>query len=125
METAPWIKEKGAASLHPTQVETTLIQLNTAWPADAIGLQETIENFPLGEEALLRLFALSSICAARIAQNPTLLTWLSEACLQARDHVDMTNELYRMAKNNVSANNFRALRRWKNKEMTRIALREL
>ena len=125
METAAWIKKKAAASLYPAQVETTLIQLNTAWPADAIGLQETIENFPLGEEALLRLFALSSICAARIAQNPTLLTWLSEACLQARDHVDMTNELYRMAKNNVSANNFRALRRWKNKEMTRIALREL
>ena len=125
METAAWIKKKAAASLHPTQVETTLIQLSTVWPPDAIGLQETIENFPLGEEALLRLFALSSICAARIAQSPRLLNWLSEVCLQARDQVDMTNELYRMAENSVSANNFRALRRWKNKEMTRIALREL
>src|SRR5947208_6966332 len=37
----------------------------------------------------------------------------------------MNNELYRMAQENIAANNFRALRRWKNKEMTRIALREL
>src|SRR5438034_7726304 len=35
------------------------------------------------------------------------------------------SELYRMADNDVAANNFRVLRRWKNKEITRIALREL
>jgi len=127
MEAALWIKKKAAASLYPAQVETTLSRLNAAWPPDVAPLQETIGKFPLGEESLLRLFALSSICASRIAQNPQLLTWLAqpEICLQARDRIDMTNELYRMAEDNVAANNFRALRHWKNKEMTRIALREL
>src|SRR5437588_7590819 len=127
MGAAAWIKEKAAASLHPAQVETTLIQLNAAWAPEAAPLPDTLENFALGAESLLRLLALSSICAGRIAQNPDLLIWLAqpEICSQARDQVDMASELHRMAEDNVAAGNFRMLRRWKNKEMTRIALREL
>src|SRR5947209_18118359 len=127
MESAGWIKEKSAASLYPTQVETTLIQLNEAWPATAVPLPDAIQNFPLGEAALLHLFAVSSICAARIVQSPELLLWLSqtEICRQGRDQIEMANELFRMAGTDVAVNNFRILRRWKNKEMTRIALREL
>src|SRR6202030_3066714 len=127
MESASWIKEKSAASLYPAQVETTLIQLNEAWPLAAGPLPDAIQSFPLGETALLHLFAVSSICAARIVQNPELLLWLSqpEICRQGRDHIEMANELYRMAGDDVAANNFQVLRRWKNKEMTRIALREL
>jgi len=127
MESASWIKEKSAASLYPAQVETTLIQLNEAWPVAAGPLPDAIQSFPLGEAALLHLFAVSSICAARIVQNPELLLWLSqpEICRQGRDHIEMANELYRAANSDVAVNNFQILRRWKNKEMTRIALREL
>jgi len=127
MESASWIKEKSAASLYPAQVETTLIQLNEAWPVAAGPLPDAIQSFPLGEAALLHLFAVSTICAARIVQNPELLLWLSqpEICRQGRDHIEMANELYRAAKTDVAVNNFQILHRWKNKEMTRIALREL
>src|SRR5438477_7841402 len=127
MESASWIKEKSAASLYPAQVETTLIQLNEAWPVAAGSLPDAIQSFPLGEAALLHLFAVSSICAARIVQNPELLLWLSqpEICRQSRDQIEMANELYRAANSDVAVNNFQVLRRWKNKEMTRIALREL
>ena len=127
MESASWIKEKSAASLYPAQVETTLIQLNEAWPVAAGPLPDAIQSFPLGEAALLHLFAVSSICAARIVQSPELLLWLSrpEICRQSRDQIEMANELYRAANSDVAVNNFRILRRWKNKEMTRIALREL
>ncbi len=127
MESASWIKEKSAASLYPAQVETTLIQLNEAWPVAAGSLPDAIQSFPLGEAALLHLFAVSSICAARIVQNPELLLWLSrpEICRQSRDQIEMANELYRAANSDVAVNNFQILRRWKNKEMTRIALREL
>ncbi len=127
MESASWIKEKSAASLYPAQVETTLIQLNEAWPVVAGSLPDAIQSFPLGEAALLHLFAVSSICAARIVQNPELLLWLSqpEICRQSRDQIEMANELYRAANSDVAVNNFQVLRRWKNKEMTRIALREL
>src|SRR6516225_4923873 len=127
MEAAAWIKKKSAASLYPTQVETTLIQLDTAWPRDAIELQETIENFPLGEEALLRLFALSSTCAARIFRTPSVLLWLSEPeiCTRGRSRAEMAVALDRLVEDDIGADNFRALRHWKNREMTRIALREL
>jgi [glutamine synthetase] adenylyltransferase / [glutamine synthetase]-adenylyl-L-tyrosine phosphorylase len=127
MATASWIKKKSASSLDPPQVETTLIQLSEAWPQSAAPLPDTIQNFPLGEPALFHLIAVSSICATRIVQNPDLLLWLSqpEICGQGRDHIEMANELYRMAGDDVAANNFQILRRWKNKEMTRIALREL
>src|SRR6266567_779840 len=127
MESASWIKEKSAASLYPAQVETTLIQLNEAWPVAVGSLPDAIQSFPLGQAALLHLFAVSSICAARIVQNPELLLWLSrpEICRQSRDQIEMANELYRAANSDVAVNNFQILRRWKNKEMTRIALREL
>jgi glutamate-ammonia-ligase adenylyltransferase len=127
MPTASWIKEKSAGSLQPAQVETTLIQLNEVWPQTAVALPDVIQNFPLGEASLLHLLAVSNICAARIVQNPELLLWLSqpEICLQGRDAAEMAGELHRAAEDNVAANNFRALRRWKNKQMTRIALREL
>src|SRR6266568_3191969 len=127
MRTASWIKKKSADSLHPAQVETTLIQLNEAWPHAAAPLAEAIENFPLGEAAVLHLLSVSSICATRIVQNPELLLWLSqpEICLQGRDVVEMAVELHRAPQNDVAANKFCILRHWKNKEMTRIALREL
>src|SRR5438477_7438376 len=127
MQTASWIKKKSADSLHPAQVETTLVQLNEAWPHAAAPLAETIENFPLGEAAVLHLLSVSSICATRIVQNPELLLWLAqpEICLQGRDVVEMAVELHRAPQNDVAANKFRILRHWKNKEMTRIALREL
>src|SRR5438034_9239979 len=127
MESPSWIKEKSAASLYPAQVETTLIQLNEAWPVAAGSLPDAIQSFPLGEAALLHLFAVSSICAARIVQNPELLLWLSqpEICRQSRDQIEMANELYRAANSDVAVHNFQIRRRWKNKEMTRIALREL
>ena len=127
MQTASWIKKKSADSLHPAQVETTLIQLNEAWPHAAAPLAETIENFPLGEAAVLHLLSVSNICATRIVQNLELLLWLSqpEICQQGRDVVEMAVELHRAPQNDVAANKFRILRHWKNKEMTRIALREL
>jgi [glutamine synthetase] adenylyltransferase / [glutamine synthetase]-adenylyl-L-tyrosine phosphorylase len=119
MEAAAWIRKKAAASLHPAQVETTLIQLNAAWPADRVSLQETVETFPLGEESLLRLLALSSSCATRIVRTPALLIWLSqpETCTRGRSRAEMAVALDRLVENDIAADNFRALRRWKNSEL--------
>jgi [glutamine synthetase] adenylyltransferase / [glutamine synthetase]-adenylyl-L-tyrosine phosphorylase len=127
MEAADWIKKKSADSLNPAQLETTLLQLNEVWPAGEPPLRELIEQFPLGAATILHLLALSSIASLRIIQNPQLLVWLArpEICQRGRDQIEMANELHRMADNNVAAENFRILRHWKNKEMTRIALREL
>lgn len=127
MEKADWIDQKAAASFHPHQVKAALTQLNEIWPADFRPLRELIETFPLGESALLHLFALSSIAVARICRNPQLLVWLADpaVCAQPRSRADMTATADRLVEGDIAAGNFRAIRRWKNQEMTRIALREL
>ena len=124
---AGWIREKAATSLNPSQVETTLVQLNEQWPANAMPLVEVVEQFPLGEAALLHLLAVSSICATRLTRNPETLLWLAqpEVCLASRGHAEMLAELHALAGNAAADNNFGALRFWKGREMTRVAVREL
>ena len=124
---AGWIREKAATSLNPSQVETTLVQLNEQWPANAMPLAEVVEQFPLGEAALLHLLAVSSICATRLARNPETLLWLAEpeVCLASRGHVEMLAGLHALAGDSAADNNFGALRFWKGREMTRVAVREL
>jgi [glutamine synthetase] adenylyltransferase / [glutamine synthetase]-adenylyl-L-tyrosine phosphorylase len=124
---AGWIREKAAISLNPSQVETTLVQLNEQWPANVMPLAEVVEQFPLGEAALLHLLAVSSICAARVTRNPETLLWVAqpEVCLASRGHTEMLAELHALAGNSAGDNDFLALRFWKGREMTRVAVREL
>ncbi len=122
-----WIREKAAASLNPPQVETTLVRLGERWPVNAPPLVDVVEQFPLGEAAMLHLLAISSSCAARFVRNPETLLWLHrpETCLAARDYGEMRNDLLTLAGDSISAGNFGALRFWKGREMARVALREL
>src|SRR6266496_505934 len=122
-----WIREKAVASLDPVQVETTLVQLGEKWPANAVPFVDVVEQFPLGETALVHLLAVSSICAARLRRNPETLLWLHqpEVCLAARGYAEMLNELRSVSGDSISAEKFGALRFWKGREMTRVALREL
>ena len=122
-----WAQKKAAASLHPSRVETVLAQLSEHWPAEAPPLAEVIENFPLGEPALLHLLAVSSICGTRLTKDPRILLWLAqpEVSLAQRGYAQMSNDLDKLAGDAMAAENFRALRLWKGREMVRIALREI
>src|SRR5438876_3161197 len=122
-----WIREKAAASLNPSQVENTLLQLGETWPPAAPPIVKVIEKFPLGEAALLHLLAMSSICATRLVRHPEILLWLGQpdVGLSARGYEQMANDLHTLAGDSIAAENFRALRFWKGREMARIALREL
>jgi glutamate-ammonia-ligase adenylyltransferase len=124
---AGWIREKAATSLNPSQIETTLVQLNEQWPASAMPLAEVVQQFPLGESALLHLLAVSSICATRLTRNPETLLWLAqpEVCLASRSRAEMLAEVHGLARDSGFDNNFEALRFWKGREMTRVAVREL
>jgi len=134
---AGWIWEKAATSLNPSQVETTLVQLNEQWPAyaedtagkpaKAMSLVEVVQQFPLGEAALLHLLAVSSICAARLTRNPETLLWLAqpELCLASRGRAEMFAEVHALTSDSGVDNNFKGLRFWKGREMTRVAVREL
>ncbi len=122
-----WIREKAAASINPAQVETVLIQLEEHWPETAQPLVDVVEQFPLGEAALLHLLAVSSICAARLTHDPDSLVWLCQAqiCGAPRSYAEMLGYLLRSAGNSIADQGFSALRFWKGREMTRIAVREL
>src|SRR5947209_6808413 len=122
-----WTAAKARKTLNPPQVENTLEWLAQNWPADAVPLLELLEQFPLGEAALLHLLAISSICANRITRDPRLLVWLArtDVCAEERGYAAMVDELHRNAEEAIAAEKFRALRLWKGREMTRIALREI
>jgi [glutamine synthetase] adenylyltransferase / [glutamine synthetase]-adenylyl-L-tyrosine phosphorylase len=124
---AGWIREKAATSLNPSQVETTLVQLNEQWPANAMSLAKVVQQFPLGESALLHLLAVSSICATRLTLNPETLLWLAqpEVCLASRGRAEMLAEVHALTSDSGVDKNFGALRLWKGREMTRVAVREL
>jgi len=95
------------------------------WPTAGPALAEVLQEFPLGEQALLDLLAISSICAARLAHDPEILFWLRapEICAAPRRANEMLAALPPVE--SISADNFRALRLWKGREMVRIALREV
>src|SRR5436305_1059219 len=120
---ARWIKAKAEKSLNPPQVETALNDIAAGWDGS---LPDFLRDFPLGEEALIHVLAVSQICAELLQRDPGLLRWLGrpEISMSDRGARRMLAELSRSSKS-VSAENFRALRLWKAREMTRIALREL
>jgi [glutamine synthetase] adenylyltransferase / [glutamine synthetase]-adenylyl-L-tyrosine phosphorylase len=120
-----WIGEKAARAIFPEQTETTLFQLLEKWPADAPPLRTFVEQFPLGEEALLHLFSASSICATRALNAPEMLLWLAHNCEEGRGYGQMLADLRALDHGDIPQNNFEILRRWKGREMTRIALREV
>src|SRR5262249_3765216 len=122
-----WIWDKAAGSLNPPQVEAALIQLEKNWPVTSPPLAAVVERFPLGEAALLHLLAVSHICVMRLTQNPETLLCLyqPQVCLASRGYAEMLAELHALAGDSGDNNNFAALRFWKGREMTRVALREL
>src|SRR5437764_8452467 len=123
-----WIRHKAAASLNPSQVETTLVQLSEQWRAnEPAPPKQVVEEFPLGEQALLHLLAVSSVCAARLTRNPEILLWLSrpEICLAPRGYTEMQADLRAVTGDSIPQQEFALLRFWKGREMTRVALREL
>src|SRR5262249_46827778 len=105
---AGWIREKAATPLNPSQVETTLVQLNDQWPAHSTSAVEVVQQFPLGEAALLHLLAVSSICAARLTRDPGTLLWLArpEVCLASRGHMEMLAELHTLAGESAAGQDF-------------------
>ncbi|MEO7168607.1 MAG: hypothetical protein ABI016_16445 [Chthoniobacterales bacterium] len=115
-------------SIRPVQVVGTLEAIAANWPAGSPPLEEVVASFPLGEEALYHLLSVSSICCARLVQQPEILLWLAhpDTCADRRGYGRMLTDLRNLAgREPVAADNFRVLRCWKGREMVRIALREV
>ncbi len=122
-----WIAKAARDSIDPARVETALLGLSRTWTAKTPTLREILKTFPLGEENLIHLLAVSDVSVQRLQTEPEILAWLSrkEVVMAPRSYADMLRDLKRVSGETLAANNFRALRLWKAREMVRIALREI
>lgn len=125
-----WIDRAAAGTLDPDRVRTALARLAQAWPADFPPLESLIESFPAGPEAVPGLLAVSPASAEKIIRDPASLLWLShpEICSSERGPRRIRRDLDEERTHEGSTAfdpQFRALRRLKNREMLRIALRDV
>ncbi len=127
MNPPDWIQKKSTGTLNPAQVQNTLERLAESWPSEASPLPDLLAKFSLNEDALLHLISVSSVCAARLIRHPDILLWLArpEVSDAPRGFRAMLVDLQRTGEGSTFAGNFQALRFWKGREMTRIALREV
>jgi glutamate-ammonia-ligase adenylyltransferase len=128
-----WISSAAEGTLDPRRVENALERIAHVWPGDYPALEEVIETFAAGRGALTALLAVSPVSAEKMVRDPGALSWLSgaEVCACERGPVRMRRALEKEqeARGNLAGAGFdpefRALRRVKNREMLRIALRDV
>ena len=115
-----------AGTLDPDRAGTALARIEQAWPGDFPPLPEVIESFPAGARAVPDLLALSPASAEKIIRDPAALIWLSqpEICAGERGPGRMQRDLEGERGEGFDPQ-FRALRRVKNREMLRLALRDV
>jgi glutamate-ammonia-ligase adenylyltransferase len=121
-----WIARVASGTLEPERVRTAIERLAQAWPADFPGLETIIEAFPTGPRAVADLLAVSPVSAEKLIHDPEALLWLSqpEICASERGPGRMERDLARDRAAGFDPR-FGALRRQKNREMLRIALRDV
>jgi glutamate-ammonia-ligase adenylyltransferase len=132
-----WIDRAAAGTLDPDRVGTALARIEQAWPADYPSLEHLLDAFPAGSPGMAGLpglLAVSPVSAEKIICDPAALLWLSqpEVCASARGPRRMQSDLERLrVPDRLRLADagfdpaFRALRRARNREMLRIALRDV
>src|SRR5204863_3602640 len=101
----------------------TLDALAAQWPGS---LEKFLRGFPIGVDPLIHLLAVSTICAERLQRDPELLHWLAQPEISASDRGPRRMlAALQASTTSLARDNFLELRRWKAREMTRIALREI
>ena len=74
--TGPGSKRKPRRALIPARSSGRSPRWPKIGPSEEDDLRSVVEQFPLGEAALLHLISVSSIGAARLARDPHILLWL-------------------------------------------------
>lgn len=102
-----------------------------AWPESLPGLNETVRAFADALPAVAHLLAVSPVSAEKIIRDPEALVWLSRPEVHAAERGPrrMRAELaalgWRRPDGTPRPADFAPLRRWKQREMLRIALRDV
>ncbi|MHA3772665.1 bifunctional [glutamate--ammonia ligase]-adenylyl-L-tyrosine phosphorylase/[glutamate--ammonia-ligase] adenylyltransferase [Verrucomicrobiota bacterium sgz303538] len=115
------------AALDPVRVERALLRLQSVWPDTQQPLPEVIASFVDQGAALAHLLAVSPISVDKLCNDPGALVWLSRPEIHAaeRGYRRMQADYQALRAEPGFDQYFRALRRMKQREMLRIALREV
>ena len=131
------IAQLAASAIDPDRLTRALEKLAAAWPPDLAPLTEVIASFPDGGIALAHLLSVSTAAADKLVHDPAALTWLARPEVVHADRgpgrmqgayealVREAQDEERAAGSRRFDPRFPALRRWKQREMLRIALREV
>lgn len=119
-------------ALDPARVRHALERLRESWPADFPALGEVLESLGEARGALAHLLAVSPVSVDKLVRDPGALVWLAQASVwdEERRGGQMRVALAGMGAGAprdtaVRAEHFATLRRWKQREMLRIALRDV
>ncbi|MES2568980.1 MAG: hypothetical protein V4710_02870, partial [Verrucomicrobiota bacterium] len=126
MNAERWIPEFARNTLNPGRAGRALSGLAAIWPGNLAPLEEVVALLPEQANALGHLLSISPVCAEKLVADPEALVWLAapEVCLEKRGLQRMRGALEKLEGEGFDSR-FRALRRWKQREMLRIALREV
>jgi glutamate-ammonia-ligase adenylyltransferase len=116
------------AKIDPERTQRALLKLAEAWPTEIPPIEETLATDRAMAEALLHLLALSPVSTEKLRADPEALGWLFQTARSARSGRQMRASFEMLTERDRSAafdEEFVTLRRWKRREMLRIALREV
>jgi len=123
-----WINAISSTSFAPERVRNTLLRISESWLADLPPLRVLLESFGERKRDIVHLIAVSPVSSEKLVRDPEALVWLSEpeVLASSRGIGRMRKDLEELStKPPQRVNDFTALRRWKQREMLRIALRDV
>lgn len=113
-------------SPEPEEARLAFRRLAESWPAEARPLPEVIGDFKDGGRALVHLLAISPVSVARLVADPEALVWLSRREVHDADRgLRAMRSTCEETRPGAFDEHFQSLRRWKGREMLRLALRDI
>jgi len=109
-------------------------RIEECWPAELPPLAGVIEAMGEAHASLVRLLSVSPVSAEKIIRDPAALVWLARAEVHSAgrglgrmmsDLAEIGWSIGSLADVALKPHHFAPLRRWKQREMLRIALREV
>ncbi len=123
----PLLEALAFRSPDPARALLGFTRIVEAWPRDLDALEDVVGRFVDGGAALAHLLAASPISADKLVRDPAAVPWLARREIHDSDRGPrrMLAEYEKSSVDQDFDERFRALRRWKAREMLRIALREV
>lgn len=131
---AEWLELLVGQALEPDRSRRALERFADCWPADLAPLPEVIASFGTKSVALAHLLSVSPVSAGKLIRDPEALVWLAQLDVLSgeRGIGRMRSDLAALGWKLLGADagalkpsHFAPLRRWKQRETLRIAVREV